>query len=493
MKKKKSYALKSAAMGFAAIATSLMIGMSAGCAQTDKPTDDEDDKTTTKLDSQVIKNGNFEFYSDNKGLYPISNPENWTGGTNGSSSASMSGVIDTAKKRWDYITDATLPQTLKDNNDLKSDDENKKDYNGALADDMPYKNPHEATKSSASDEDKAYISNPFTHKYSYDSEGKIIDSADGSVVTTYEDEDGKLYLDEKLETPLETSVLMIHNYRSSYYTGTEGYFNSSTTTTLEAGTAAEISLWVKTSDLYFDGATGTRTAIEAERGAYIKVNTQVGGNSLDSFIIKNINTEKLNTDGANNGWVQYTVYVEASNFADTTVSISVGLGQDDIYTVEGYAFFDDVTLTKYLNRAEMEEKCAAFGEKIDIAGGTNVSYPLAPDDAKTEFRADKVTYNTNGTDGGYVEKTDEFNSADRHFFIDLASSTAEDALEISASGIKAGLTVEETSTGKYVSANNKEGNEYTSSFDALENGAATAFIPNKLGEKGINIKDDLLT
>lgn len=493
MKKKKSYALKTAAMGFAAIATSLMIGMSAGCAQTDKPTDDEDDKTTTKLDSQVIKNGNFEFYSDNKGLYPISNPENWSGGTNGSSSASMSGVIDTSKKRWDYLTDTTLPQTLKDNNDLKSDDKNKKDYNGALADDMPYKNPHKATESSASDEDKEYIRNPYTHKYSYDGEGKVIDSADGSAVTTYEDEDGKLYLDEKLETPLETSVLMIHNYRSSYYTGTEGYFSSSTTTTLEAGTAAEISLWVKTSDLYFDGSKAERTEVQSERGAYIKVNTQVGGNSLDSFIIKNIDTEKLNTDGANNGWVQYTVYVEASNFADTAVSLTLGLGQDDIYTVEGYAFFDDVTLTKYLNRAEMEEKCAAFGEKIDIAAGTNVSYPLAPDDAKTEFRVDKVTYNTNGSDGGYIEKTDENNFADRHFFIDLASSTAEDALEISASGITAGLTVEETSTGKYVSANNADGNQYKSDFNALDNGAPDAFIPNKLGKKGLNVKDDLLT
>ncbi|MDE7162813.1 MAG: hypothetical protein K2O44_01885 [Clostridia bacterium] len=493
MKKRKSYALKSAAMGFAAIATSLVIGLSAGCAQTDKPTEDEDDKTTTKLDSQVIKNGNFEFYSDNKGLYPISNPDNWSGGTNGNSSSSMSGVIDTSKKRWDYLTDTTLPKTLEDNNDLKSDDENKKDYNGALTDDLPYVNPHKATESSASDEDKEYIHNPYTHKYSYDNQGRIIDSADDSVVTTYEDEDGKLYLDEKLETPLESSVLMIHNYRNNYYTGTEGYFSSSTTTTLEAGTAAEISLWVKTSDLYFDGATGTRTEVESERGAYIKVNTQVGGNSLESFIIKNIDTEKVNADGADNGWVQYTIYVEASNFADTTVSLTLGLGQDDIYTVEGYAFFDDVTLTKYLNRAEMEEKCAAFKEKIDTANGTNVSYPLSPDDAKTEFRVDKETYQTNGTDGGYVERVDENNFADRHFFIDLASSTAEDALAISASGITAGLTVEETSTGKYVSANNDGDNKYKSDFGALENGAATAFIPNKLGKNGINIKDDLLT
>ncbi len=111
MKKKRSTVFKTTVMSFAAIATSLTFGMAA-CSNGNGNSDDEDDKTTTKIDSQIIKNGNFEFYSDNKGLYPISNPDSWTGSTNGSSSASMSGVIDTRKERWDYLTDPDLPQIL---------------------------------------------------------------------------------------------------------------------------------------------------------------------------------------------------------------------------------------------------------------------------------------------------------------------------------------------------------------------------------------------
>ena len=174
MNRKKRTALKTAVIGFAAIATSLTIGMTAACTKTTPP-DDDDDKTTTKIDNQLIKNGNFEFYSDNKGLYPISSPDSWTGGTRGNSSASMSGIIDTSKKRWDYITDKTLPKTLEDNDDLKSDDKNKKDYNGALTDDLPYKNPHTATQSNAEEKDKEYIGNPFTHSYRYNDDGKVIE------------------------------------------------------------------------------------------------------------------------------------------------------------------------------------------------------------------------------------------------------------------------------------------------------------------------------
>jgi len=486
MKKKRSTVFKTTVMSFAAIATSLTFGMAA-CSNGNGNSDDEDDKTTTKIDSQIIKNGNFEFYSDNKGLYPISNPDSWTGSTNGSSSASMSGVIDTRKERWDYLTDPDLPQILEDNDDLKSDDKNKKDYNGALTDDMPYKNPHAATEGDATSDDKAYIDNPFTHSYSYDADGKIYD-VDGKEVTTYKDEDGKLYLDEKHETPLETSVLMIHNYRKSYFTGTECYFKSSTNVTLEASTACEISVWVKTSELYYGGATATRTEVEFERGAYIKVDTSVGGNSLDSFTIKNINTKKLNTDNANNGWVQYTVYVEASNFADTTVNVTLGLGEDSAYTVEGYAFFDDLTFTKYLNKSEMSEKSGAFNEKVDE---NNTSYPLAPD-AKTEFRADKEVYQTNGNDGAIEEVIKENNFDDRHFFIDLASSTKEDTLKLDSQNVAGGLTVEETSTGKYVSAKPSAGDKYGSSIGELDNGAAEAYLPSNLRPNGLNTKDDVL-
>ncbi|MDE6690639.1 MAG: hypothetical protein K2K04_01590, partial [Clostridia bacterium] len=308
MNKKKRTLLKSAVFGITALATSLTIGMSTACSTNGggSSSNKEDDKTTTKIDEQTIKNGNFEFYSDNKGLYPISKPDNWTQGSNGDTSNSMSGIINTSKKRWDYITDPTLPDTLESNDDLDSKDENKKDYNGALSDDLPYKNVHTATDTSLDSTDdlaahaKDYIENPYTHNYRYDKndpEGRILDN-EGNTVETYEDADGNLFIDADCKKPLETSVLMIHNYRRSDYYGAETFYSSSTTVSLEANTAAEISLWVKTTEMYFGGSDKAderkEARIEFDRGAYIKVNTQVGGNSLDAFEIKNINTEQLN-------------------------------------------------------------------------------------------------------------------------------------------------------------------------------------------------------
>lgn len=502
MDNKKRTLLKSAVLGITAIATSLTIGMSTACsASGGSSSDKEDDKTTTKIDEQTIKNGNFEFYSDNKGLYPISNPDNWSKGSNGNASASMSGVINTSKERWDYITNPDFAKTLEDNDDLESTDKNKKDYNGALTDDLPYKNTHAATDTSTSSTDesaahaKDYIENPYTHKYRYDENGNVFD-ADGNQITTYTDADGNVFLDADYKVPFETSVLMIHNYRKSDYYGAETYYTSSTTVSLEANTAAEISLWVKTTEMYFGGSSKEdereNARIEFDRGAYIKVNTQVGGNSLDAFEIKNINTEQLNTEGENNGWVQYTIYVAASSFATTTVNLTLGLGENEAGLVEGYAFFDDVTIKKYNSVGVMEEK-TGFDSYINKDGeNPNVSYPLAPD-AKNEFRVDVENYQTNDTEGDEIVVGQEYknNSADRHFLIDFASSTTYENVLLNSQNVTAGLTVEDTNTGKYVCTKYDESNKYkTNDLGAIS--SDTAYIPNALKNNPINIKDDIL-
>lgn len=522
MNDKKRTLLKSAVLGITAIATSLTIGVSTACSKSGggNSSDKDDDKTTTKIDEQLIKNGNFEFYSDNKGLYPISNPDNWTRGTNGSTSSSLSGVINTNKERWDYITDPDLPKTLEDNDDLDSDNDDKKDYNGVLTDDLPYKNPHLATDSTSSDENaKDYIENPYTHAYRYDGDGKIIDR-DGNEVTTYTNDDGEVFLDSEFTQPFETSVLMLHNYRSSDYHGTETYYTSSTTISLQANTAAEISLWVKTSDLYYGAADKERKPVNFDRGAYIKVNTQVGGNDLDAFEIKNINTVKLNpvvttvedekevidyANWENNGWVQYTVYVAASSFATTSVNLVVGLGENEANTVEGYAFFDDITVKKYDSVADMQAACADWDtvihEKVQTTDpDTNISYPLAPD-AKSEFRADIRTVQTEGSGGDIVtEKVYEYNSADRHFFIDFANSAFKSTTPISlnSNNVTAGLTVDDTDTGKYVSAKyDAASNKYHTNLKQTGTNSETHdysgnYIPAGLRTNGFDLNSDIL-
>lgn len=515
MDKKKRTLLRSAVLGITALATSLTIGMSTACSTSGgSSSDDDDEKTTTKIDEQTIKNGNFEFYSDNKGLYPISKPDSWTQGSNGSSSNSMSGIIDTSKARWDYVTDPGLAQTLEDNDDLESTDENKKDYNGALADDLPYKNTHTATDTGSSSTDdgtdpKAYIANPFTPKYSYNEDGVYV-GEDGNTITTYNDENGKVFLDADFKQPLETSVLMLHNFRRSDYYGAETYYSSATTVSLEANTAAEISLWVKTTEMYFGGSSTKEeretARIEFDRGAYIKVNTQVGGNSLDAFVIRNINTEQLIKDNpdiaaaAQNGWIQYTVYVAASSFATTTVNLTLGLGENEAGTVEGYAFFDDVTIKKYNSVADMEKQ-PGYNEKIheansdadDSAPDTNICYPLTPD-AQTEFRVDVEKVKTNMPDNSSVtDKIYKNNSADRYFLIDFANSAfkSHNVIGLNTENVTAGLTVEETNSGKFACYEKTDDNTYKTNLSAVNDDKP--YIPNSLRNNGIkSIKDDLL-
>src|SRR5699024_10875866 len=121
------------------------------------------------------------------------------------------------------------------------------------------------------------------------------------------------YLSDLTEAPAahegaaedETSVLMIHNRRTSDgVLGTGQYYTSSSTVTLAPGTAAQLSVWVRTDDLthYYEAEDDEEpVAVENNAGAYIRINQTVGGTSLDQMQIKNINTK-----GA---WKQYTVYV----------------------------------------------------------------------------------------------------------------------------------------------------------------------------------------
>ncbi|MDE6557880.1 MAG: hypothetical protein K2K39_02115 [Clostridia bacterium] len=525
MKKRSSTLFKTAAIGLSAVATSLIFGMSAACSTSSGSTEKEEDKTTTKVDTQQIKNGNFEFYSDNKGLYPISKPDSWTGGTSGNSSSSMSGVINTGMERWNYYASNELAEKLEANDKLSSGDSDKKDYNGALKDDLPYKNTHDAVKTDATDAQKVFIGNPFTHEYRYEVEEKdgekvaVYYNSDGEKVEAYKGEDDKWYYKDAdgKEQPFETSVLMLHNYRSGStdFKGTESYYNSSTTITLEASTAAKISVWVKTDELYFDGANAKRTPVDYERGAYIKVKTEVGGNDIDDFTIENINTQKLNplptktvdekevpdyASWENNGWVQYTVFVEASNFADTTVTLSLGLGKNSTYTVEGYAFFDDIEFTHYLNSAKMAEENPEFTSQIrdEESDGkkVNVAHPLAPD-AKMSFRVDTKTYTTNDADGNLeTDKIDKYNSEDKYFAINFAS-TKDDAITFGGSTgatVAGGLTVDETTAGKFVSSKPANGENFkTAGVGVLANGADVAKLPVDMrGGNGLKVTDDFI-
>lgn len=337
----------------AILAVSLSLGTFSACAAKDDDNDDND-TPASKTDTQLIKNGNFEFCPDNnqteknKKLNLINTPDSWSRSTGSDSTGSAptsdaaSGIINTAE--WDYLAKPGRPFTSKEDalanwnaegvtayDRLKAyedyDIDSKDDF--SLYDDYKYTVDYDDVKGFWNAEENRYaVDNPLTHDYSAENTAKE-----------------------------DNSVLMIHNEKVTNSTvyGTAQFYTSSSTVSLAAGTAAELSVWVKTSNLvHWENKPATQDC-----GAYIGVTHTVGGTTLDQMQIKNINTEQLNPDKNNNGWVKYSVYIRANTYAASTFRIVLGLGfgsSTDMYeTINGYAFFDDLTCSVITNEA-YEEK-----------------------------------------------------------------------------------------------------------------------------------------
>ena len=320
------------------IASSAMLFI--GCA--DKSQSDDDDETTPdKTDTQTFANADFEYFDDSDGEYLIATPDNWTLSSQGSSSRSKSGVVDTAAdwgEKFVYARTEYEKQQDEDNEEEEPDEyytDITEDYHvpgwdladaarGEDDDDLTYEN------ISADDIDKV---NPKTH------------FAEG-------------------ENKEDTHVLMLHNNRSDGY-GTAARYEHSGTISLEAGSAAMLSVWVKTYGMTYN----ENTAVDGDRGAYIQIQSTVGGSEQDPLLVKNIDTEKLNPDGENNGWVQFTFYVQGSTYAATSFNIYLGLGRINAVSgnyyeyVQGYAFFDDIGFARMT--AEEYEKAVGASDVND--------------------------------------------------------------------------------------------------------------------------------
>lgn len=103
---------RGAAIVALALTATLSLGLFSACTE---PKEEEKETPASKADTQLIKNGNFEFYSDNNQtdkkdkLNLINTPDSWSRSTgtdgNGNSAPSSdvtSGIINTAE--WDYFS-----------------------------------------------------------------------------------------------------------------------------------------------------------------------------------------------------------------------------------------------------------------------------------------------------------------------------------------------------------------------------------------------------
>ena len=495
-------------------------GIASACKK-DNTSDDEKDKTTTSEDTQLLKNGNFEFFTipetkegGNDPEYLIKTPTNWSHG--GTSSYSKSGIISTSKTAWDKMVADGLAEALDYNNSLDSSSSNYLseyvDYNGMTSNDILYKDQYKGLQSEDdATEDKELepesvrkqkIANPETHYKVHEKDGKFYAYVDGEEVPVYVNEDGEYFLtydkeNDEYSEPI-SNILMLHNYATSHNGIAQNY--SSVDVELPANTAAEVSVWVKTSNLKFSQGK----QVVQDRGANISVRQTVGGNSLDRFTISCINTEKLLGIGEYagdefkdekaiptddyNGWIEYTIYINACDFAATTISIELGLGESG-YTTEGYAFFDDVTVTKYVSL----EQSKTFDQK-NVKDTTCV---LSSDASDKVFKAD--TYKRN--EGA---KDDKQYSENLYYLIDLASEGLEGSDEnkyvpvsfsdsdLNLKNLKAGFTVDEDN---YVSS--KNANFYTKGLNynnivKVEDTWRLPFSSNLKDSKGLKTDDDYL-
>ncbi|MBO5327873.1 MAG: hypothetical protein J6B04_01725, partial [Clostridia bacterium] len=433
--------LKPIFMAFALMATSSALSFAA-CTTTEDTTDDGTNTETSvaKTDTQFIKNGNFEFYNENKdeddeGVYYISSVNNWTNSSLGTPASDVkSGIIGTGDSVWKGFTATDLAGKLDANNELESDaddyEESYLDFNGLESSDLPFKDTEGSLKEDATISADSYIANPGAVIYTKNGKEGYYDN-DGDFVELYKD--GNVYYTDSAKTEeYNNHVLMVHNYTYSHkdssenviHNGTAQKYKSSTTVTLEANTVAEFSVWVKTANLKFNG----NNDVHQNRGAFIEVEHTVGGTTLDSMIIKNINTEKFAKDNvgeSNNGWYNYTVYIEACDCASTTVTISLGLGESGAENyVEGYAFFDDIKMIKYTD----------LDKTSYDANSVKATCSLTDEADEKVFIADKLTHGEGAPDVR--------NSEDFKYLLDLTAS--QERVDANNSNVKyeVGLTVD---------------------------------------------------
>ena len=338
---------KLVALLLTAFVASASAGVLTACSKnSEKPEVDQSEISTDQTtDVSRIKNGSFEFDAAKETNPIVTSPKSWSRSSVLTSKAA-SGVIDTEKTAWDKLTKTgDITPANETEAEAKWADMNTYDR-------LQYiKSWKEANKNKSVDELKFYEDH-------YNISADDIPDNDVNPGTHYKDGDEA--------ASKNTKVLMIHNkYTSS--SGTAQNFTSSSSLTLPAGTSAKVSVWVKTSQLTYYYHNGEKQdenkdlSVIKNRGAYIGISRTVAGKSKDQVLVQNINTEKILEDSSipetnkSNGWVKYEFYLQGSEYASSTFTMVLGLGQGTSSAtmgfVNGYAFFDDVECSIIENAA----------------------------------------------------------------------------------------------------------------------------------------------
>lgn len=350
--KKKFRSLLILILALTMVFTSLM---SVACKKKGSSSDSEESVETTiteRTDNQILTNGDFEFGTANTAItaYPAS-PTGWSksydsiGESNATTSSYGSGIIDTRKYKYEYDEDGYVLLDDEGNPVLATDDDGEyiKVFDSIASSNAFPKYAYEYT--TTTDDDGKEV-----RTYTKDGNGQFIPKMDDGNPVEADSLDTEFYYynpgtpfdngyiaeadystDDETNISKGGKILMIHNkVVASDGQGTAQYYKSSTTLSLEVGENGLLEAWVLTKDL--------TSKMNTSYGAYVSVSSTVGSLDAGKTVVQNINTYGK--------WSKVEIYVQGSDFAKTTLTVTLGLGfGSSEYTykyVEGFAFFDNV-------------------------------------------------------------------------------------------------------------------------------------------------------
>lgn len=195
-------------------------------------------------------------------------------------------------------------------------------------------------------------------------------------------------------TDSDANALMINSKGSKV-----AYGYKSSTVSLSSNSYYKISAWVKTCDF--------GNIANNESGASILVD-----GLKNPLMFKNIDTTAFYGDSSasedkdrNFGWVEYSFYIETSTMVDSSVTVSLQLGDaythtdrygkthEELHTASGYVFFDHVTAFR-LSPDEFNTNVANIGntENFSYPDSENRTYSVRDDGTAMYYSENDAEY-----------------------------------------------------------------------------------------------------
>lgn len=324
------------------LCTSLFFAVACNEAK-DPDSDKKTSFTYTESDNGFISNATFTLATGNIKLsdFPKTSVSGWTKSAESdmSTSSAKSGVIDTSDAGWTEVVKNLYSDNYFLNYFKVMYGLEESDFEDAYRKD----NNKEESYNPTAAELKDYVIENY------------IDDVNKSFKYYNDAISNQFKNPGKPDGATDNYVYMLNNYmsKSNVGLGTAQSIASSSTLNLKKGQVAEISVWIKTQNVY--GAYGDNF------GANIKIGGTVNGNDVSPFGIFNINT--------NDTWEKYTIYVFADEVHGVSFNLSLGLGYDQLSATEGTVYFDEINY-KVLTDEEKTELYAG------LSNGT-ITHPTA--------------------------------------------------------------------------------------------------------------------